>query len=308
MSGSSDASSGNLLIAGVLSAIFATILWSGNFVVSRMMVDEIPPVTLAFLRWSTAALLLLPFSARSVWRHRSTIRSHIGYLLLVSLLGVTLFNTLIYMAGASTTAIKMSLIAITFPLFIVIFSALFLSEALSRNRLLGIMLVAVGVTYLVTDGAPSQLLQLSLAIGDLWMLLAAILFAIYSILVRHKPATLNSMTFLSTTFLLGLLLLTPWMIWEQLHHPWPTLSTTSMTAVLYLGLFASIGSYLFWNRSVALIGPSNAGMIYYSLPLFSGVLAYWILGEAITLIHWTSAILILSGIYLSTILHRPTLN
>ena len=286
----------------------ATLLWSGNFVVSRLMVDEIPPVTLAYLRWSTAVLILLPFLARSLWRHRTAIHQNIGYLLLISLLGVTLFNTLIYLAGATTTAVKMSLIAITFPLFIVIFSALFLGEPLSRNRLLGILLVATGVSYLVTNGAPTDLLQLSLAVGDLWMMAAAILFAIYSILIRYKPATLSSGAFLATTFLLGLLLLTPWMIWEQLHHPWPTLSVTSVGSVLYLGIFASIGSYLLWNRAIALIGPSNAGMIYYSLPLFSGAAAYWILSEPITSVHWISATLILSGIYLSTILHRPRPN
>ena len=286
----------------------ATLLWSGNFVVSRLMVDEVPPVTLAYLRWSTAVLILLPFLARSLWRHRTAIHQNIGYLLLISLLGVTLFNTLIYLAGATTTAVKMSLIAITFPLFIVIFSALFLGEPLSRNRLLGILLVATGVSYLVTNGAPTDLLQLSLAVGDLWMMAAAILFAIYSILIRYKPATLSSGAFLATTFLLGLLLLTPWMIWEQLHHPWPTLSVTSVGSVLYLGIFASIGSYLLWNRAIALIGPSNAGMIYYSLPLFSGAAAYWILSEPITSVHWISATLILSGIYLSTILHRPRPN
>ena len=286
----------------------ATLLWSGNFVVSRLMVDEIPPVTLAYLRWSTAVLILLPFLARSLWRHRTAIHQNIGYLLLISLLGVTLFNTLIYLAGATTTAVKMSLIAITFPLFIVIFSALFLGEPLSRNRLLGILLVATGVSYLVTNGAPTDLLQLSLAVGDLWMMAAAILFAIYSILIRYKPATLSSGAFLAATFLLGLLLLTPWMIWEQLHHPWPTLSVTSVGSVLYLGIFASIGSYLLWNRAIALIGPSNAGMIYYSLPLFSGAAAYWILSEPITSVHWISATLILSGIYLSTILHRPRPN
>ena len=286
----------------------ATLLWSGNFVVSRLMVDEVPPVTLAYLRWSTAVLILLPFLARSLWRHRTAIHQNIGYLLLISLLGVTLFNTLIYLAGATTTAVKMSLIAITFPLFIVIFSALFLGEPLSRNRLLGILLVATGVSYLVTNGAPTDLLQLSLAVGDLWMMAAAILFAIYSILIRYKPATLSSGAFLATTFLLGLLLLTPWMIWEQLHHPWPTLSVTSVGSVLYLGIFASIGSYLLWNRAITLIGPSNAGMIYYSLPLFSGAAAYWILSEPITSVHWISATLILSGIYLSTILHRPRPN
>ena len=286
----------------------ATLLWSGNFVVSRLMVDEIPPVTLAYLRWSTAVLILLPFLSRSLWRHRTAIHQNIGYLLLISLLGVTLFNTLIYLAGATTTAVKMSLIAITFPLFIVIFSALFLGEPLSRNRLLGILLVATGVSYLVTNGAPTDLLQLSLAVGDLWMMAAAILFAIYSILIRYKPATLSSGAFLAATFLLGLLLLTPWMIWEQLHHPWPALSASSVGSVLYLGIFASIGSYLLWNRAIALIGPSNAGMIYYSLPLFSGAAAYWILSEPITSVHWISATLILSGIYLSTILHRPRPN
>ncbi|MBT3308227.1 MAG: DMT family transporter [Gammaproteobacteria bacterium] len=285
---------------GILSAVLATLIWSWNFIIARSLIDSTPPVTLAFLRWSTAILLLLPFTWRSVRQSWPLARSNLRYLLITALLGVTLFNTLIYIGSQTTSALNLSLISITFPVFIVIFSALFLGRPITLRRTVGIAWVLVGILFLTTNGAPMQLLQQPLTEGDLWMLVAAILFAIYSILVRYKPKGLSNRAFLSYTFLLGWTLLTPWMIWEQTQVPWPEITTTTAGGVLYLGLFTSIASYFFWTHAVDRIGPSNAGMIYYTLPLFSGVEAWLVLGEPITLIHLLSAVAIITGILLSS--------
>ncbi len=285
---------------GVVSAVLATLIWSWNFIIARGVIDTIPPVTLAFLRWSTALILLLPFVWSSLRQSWPDMRHHLRYLLIVSLLGVTLFNTLVYIASQTTAALNLSLISITFPVFIVLFSALFLGEAITRNRILGLILVLISILYLSSGGDPGQLLALQWVVGDLWMLLAAILFAIYSILLRYKPQGLGIRLFLGYTFVIGWLLLIPLMVWEQFYHPWPQISLTAAGGILYLGLFTSIGSYIFWNHAVATIGPTHAGMIYYTLPLFSGIEAWLVLGEPITLVHGISAIGILYGIYLST--------
>ncbi len=278
----------------------ATLIWSWNFIIARSVIETIPPVTLAFLRWTTATLLLLPFTLKPLRQSWSLVRNHLPYLLLTALLGVTLFNTLVYIASKTTSALNLSLIAITFPAFIVLFSALFLHQPISRQRSIGILMVISGILYLSSAGAPLQLLTLELAQGDLWMLLAAVVFAIYSILVRYKPDGMDNRAFLIYTFLLGWLLLLPWTLWEQLTAPWPIITLNSAGSILYLGRFTSIASYFLWNHAVTTIGPSNAGMIYYTLPLFSGIEAWLVLGEAITTVHLLSAVVIISGIYLST--------
>jgi drug/metabolite transporter (DMT)-like permease len=285
---------------GLISALLATLIWSWNFIIARSVIETVAPVTLALLRWTAATLLLLPFSWKPLRRSWPLVRHNLPYLLTTALLGVTLFNTLVYIASQTSPAVNLSLIAITFPIFIVLFSALFLHQPITLRRSAGILLVLLGVALLGSAGSIQQLRSLQLSQGDLWMLLAAVIFAIYSILVRYKPEGLESRAFLIYTFLPGWILLLPWALWEQLSAPWPTITPGIAASILYLGLFTSILSYLLWNHAVATIGPSNAGMIYYTLPLFSAVEAWLVLGEAITRVHLISAATIISGIYLST--------
>ncbi len=288
---------------GILSAVTATLIWSWNFIIARSVIDTIPPVTLAFLRWSTATLLLLPFTLQPLKSAWPLVKQHLFYLAITALLGVTLFNTLIYIGSQTTSALNLSLIAISFPIFILLFSALFLGDTITSRRMAGVVVVLSSILFLISGGDLQKLLSIEASIGDLWMLLAAIIFAVYSILIRRKPQTLNSHAFLIYTFLIGWVLLVPWVVWEQQGMAWPTITLQSSGAILYLGLFTSIISYFLWNHAVASIGPANAGMIYYTLPLFSGIEAWLVLGEPITSIHLLSAAGILGGIYLSTERH-----
>lgn len=286
----------NQTMAGYLFAIAATAIWSGNFIVARGLNESIPPVSLAFWRWVVAVVVFLPFAAKSLVRQWPVIRQHFGYLSVTSLLGVTVFNTLIYFAGHTTSAINLSLISITFPIFIVIFSRFFFKEPITLKKAAGILLVVTGVLLLVTRGALSNLLNISFAIGDLWMLTAAITFAVYSILVKRRPEQLSVVAFQCSTFILGLIFLFPFFLWEHSAAPAPVFNTQTLLAILYVGIFASLSAFVLWNKAIALVGPAKAGMIYYTLPIFSGILAHFFLGETVGAIHFYSILLIISGI------------
>lgn len=288
----------SFLIYGYLCAIAATIFWSGNFTVARGVTENIPPVTLAFWRWATAVLILTPFALKSLIREWSIIKNNIVYLLVSSILGVSLFNTLIYIAGHSTTAMNMSLIAITFPVFVIIFSRIIYKEEITLNKGVGISLVIAGVLTLITKADITILKNISFTAGDLWMLLAAITFAIYSILLKHKPTKLGTRSFQLSTFSIGLFLLAPFYIWESsiTNFQIQSINQTTFYSILYLGIFASLFSYILWGKSVELIGPTKSSMIYYTLPLFSGISAYIFLGERIENIHIISMILIVVGV------------
>ena len=156
--------------------------------------------------------------------------------------------------------------------------------------------MATGVVLLVTKGNVSSLVNISFAIGDVWMLIAAIIFAIYSILIRYKPAGLSIWSFQLSTFILGLVFLFPFFIWEYTTSPPVEFDTKTVGSILYVGIFASLSAFVLWNKAIMVIGPTKAGMIYYTLPLFSGALAYLILKEDISMVHLYSALLIVSGI------------
>jgi len=284
------------ILSGYLFAIGATALWSGNFIVARGLSESIPPISLAFWRWVVAVIVFLPFALKPLIAEWDILKANLPYLSITSVLGITIFNTLIYLAGHTTTAINLSLISITFPVFILILSRIFFGELITANKGIGIIIVATGVIVLITKGAPSTLLQLSFAIGDVWMLAAAIIFAIYSILIKHKPEQLSIWAFQLSTFILGLIFLFPFFIWEYATAPPVAFDTQTVGSILYVGVFASLSAFVLWNKAIVAVGPSKAGMIYYTLPLFSGLLAYLFLQEDINMIHFYSALLIVSGI------------
>jgi drug/metabolite transporter (DMT)-like permease len=244
---------------GYLCAIAATAIWSGNFIIARGLSDSIPPVSLAFWRWTVAVAVFLPFAVRSLLAERRRLRLHLPYLCLTAVLGVTLFNTLVYFAGHTTTATNLSLIAITFPVFILILSRVFLDEEITLVRSAGILLVAFGVVLLITRGELSRLLNITFAIGDLWMLAASFIFAVYSLLVRRKPQTMSIWAFQLSTFLIGLLFLLPFYLWETAVVPPFDPAPRTLLSIAYVGVFASLVAFLLWNRAILLIGPLQGG-------------------------------------------------
>ncbi len=273
-------------VTGYFFAIGATAIWSGNFIIARGLTDSIPPVSLAFWRWIVAVAVFLPFALKPLIAERNTLRKHIPYLFITSLLGITIFNTLIYFAGHTTTAINLSLISITFPIFIVIFSRIIYHELITFRKGFGIVLVATGVIFLITKGNIAQLLNISFAIGDLWMLLAAITFAVYSILLKRKPENLSIWALQLSTFIIGLTFLLPFFLWENMTGPSTQFHAKTIISILYVGIFASLTAFILWNKAIVNVGPSKAGMIYYTLPLFSGISAHFFLNESISATHF----------------------
>ena len=287
------------LIRGYLFALAATIIWSGNFIIARGLSDSIPPVSLAFWRWVVAVIVFLPFALRSLISEWEKLKKNILYLSIVSILGITIFNTLIYFAGQTTTAINLSLISITFPVFIVIISRIFLHESITFYKGIGILFVLTGVVLLITKGDPSILLNISFTIGDIWMLLASIIFAIYSILLKRKPEELSIWAFQLSTFILGLIFLFPFYILEYFSVPTVEFDIKTVSSILYVGVFASLSAFVLWNKAIVSVGPTKAGMIYYTLPVFSGFLAFIFLKEEISRVHFYSTLFIVFGIFIA---------
>ncbi|MCP3872558.1 MAG: DMT family transporter [Desulfobacteraceae bacterium] len=284
------------IFAGYLFALSATAIWSGNFIVARGLNDSIPPISLAFFRWLVAVIVFTPFAIKNLIEEWPIIKKHLAYFSITSFLGITAFNTLIYFAGHTTTAMNLSLIAITFPIFIIILSRILYKEQLTIKKVVGIVLVLIGVLFLITKGEITALINISFNIGDVWMLLASIIFAIYSLFLKNKPEGLSIKALQLACFIIGLIFLFPFFLWEQTTVNELFLNLTTIPAILYVGIFASLCAYVLWNKSIVALGPSKAGMVYYTLPLFSGFLGHLLLNESVSMIHFFSMILILSGI------------
>lgn len=288
-------------VRGCLYALCATILWSGNFVVARALAGQLSPVEISFWRWGLSFLMILPFTWRSVWAHRRVIRENKTLLLIMGLLGVSLINCLNYKAGLTTQATNIALVATSAPVFMALIARFFLREVLTPQQVAGLVVALVGVIVLITGGSLARLLALSFSEGDLWALGGAVLFAVYSIQVRFRPPELPQLAFLTVIFGIGTLGLTPFLLWEMLvpgTARWPTLPQWGN--LIYIALGASVLGFTFWNKAIDRIGAVRAGVLYYSIPLFSSLEAALLLGEGVTLPQLGGGALIIGGILFSS--------
>jgi drug/metabolite transporter (DMT)-like permease len=284
---------------GVLFALLATLLWSVNMVIASGIKGHIPPIGLAFWRWTIACIVLAPFVLKSSIENWKIIKKNIRYLMLTAVLGITIFNTLIYFAGKTTSAVNLSLIAISIPLFIVAITRIAFKEKVSNTKLMGIAIIITGVLVLITKGSLQALLHINFSIGDLLMLVACFFFACYTILVRLKPTELPAKVFLFSVFVIGVIFLFPFYIIEHVYYKKVLLDTKTILITSYVGIFASLVSYYLWNEAIRLIGTSKTALIYYLIPVFSGILAYFFLGQAIVITQIISMGIIITGLLIT---------
>lgn len=287
---------------GILLAVLATIIWSGNFVVARGVYKQIPPVSLAFYRWLTACIIMFPLAYQRFANEKTVVLKNWKYLLFVSLTGVAIFNTFVYVAGRYTTAINMSLIGTTSsPIFAILISVFLLKESIRPLRVVGLMLSIAGILVLLSKGSVATLLAFRFSVGDIWILFAALSFAIYNVLVRRKPAEISPVNFLFVSFVSGTLILLPFFIVESLNTAPIAWNTRLVWIILYLGLGTSVIAFLLWNSAIGKLGAVRAALFGNLIPIFASLEAVWLLGEEITTIHLISGLLVICGLVISNL-------
>ncbi|MER7492420.1 DMT family transporter [Streptomyces pharetrae] len=278
-------------VLGIALAALATVVWSGSFVTSRALHDSVPPVQHAFWRWVIALAVITPFGARQAWRQRQLIRRHLGFVVLASLLGVTVYNTLVNQAGLTTPAATMGMIMAASPVLMAVFERAS-GVRLGARRIAGVLTACAGVLLLLgRDGA-------RFAAGDLWMIAAACCFGSYSALLRRKPAELGGTAFLFTTFLIGAVLLLPAQGVSLAAQGGFTPAPATVLPLLYVGIVSSALAFFAWNRAIALVGPSRAGVVYYLQPVCVALLSWALLDEATGWAQFLCMALILGGVVL----------
>jgi drug/metabolite transporter (DMT)-like permease len=278
-------------------ALLAVVIWAGNFVAARGLRDEVSPVALAFWRWAIATVVLVPFVARAPQSQWRLARAHLGYLCLTGFLGVTAFNTLVYIAGRTTSATNLALLAVAAPVFIVVLARVLDDTPITWLRLVGMVVALVGVVVLITGGS---LTGLRLHSGDLWMLLGTLTFACYSVLVRRKPPKLRNSVFLASVFGVGTVFLLPLYLGDALLLDGRmSLDGPVLWSLLYVGVLSSAVAFAAWNRSIGDIGASRAGFIYYLEPVATALAAWLVLGERAGWVQGVAMLLIVCGVFVS---------
>lgn len=292
----------DLVYTGIGLAIAATLVWSGNFIIARAVAGQIPPVSLAFYRWLIAVLVMTPIAVSQFRRETHLIKSSWQYLFWTSLTGIACFNTFIYIAGRYVPAINLALIATTSsPVMATILAAVFLKEKITLLTVSGLLLCICGIVLLLSKGSWQVLMGFQFSPGDWWILLAALMFAIYTIMVRKKPAAISPVVFLYALFCIGMLLLLPAYLWEVTHTPAVTWNINLIWSILYLGIGASVISFLCWNAAIKRLGAARTALFGNLIPIFSTLEATMLLHERLENIHIISGILVIGGLAIANL-------
>lgn len=296
----------DLVFKGMVFALAATILWSGNFLVGRALAGQVPPFTLAFLRWGSASIVILPLCWKAFTAELPKMLKDLPALTFASLTVASAYSAMLYFAARTTPVLNMTLLAATAPIFTLILARIFLKERLIPLKIVGIVIALLGVVLLAVRGDLGLLMTLTLQYGDVLTLIATLLFAIYTVFVRYRQFGLNPVVLTAALAVIAAIMLLPFAAWEvvtgqvRLEIDSTARTITIIAAIVYVGAGASVGSTLCWNRAIEAIGASNAMLFYYTIPFFSGVEAVLLLGEPVVWIHWVSGAFILCGILIAT--------
>ena len=273
--------------------------WAGNAIVGRLAAGHIPPVTLSFLRWSFAFFIVLPFAWNHLVRDWPAIRAKLGIMVLVSVVGISAFNTLQYWALEHTTALNTLLLQSSGPLIVAVWSLILLGVRLTLAQAIGVLLSLTGVLVILLHGDLGALSNIEFNEGDLIFTAAMVVFGLYSVLTLKRPA-IHGLSFVAFTFGCGAACLIPLLIWELSTRPAMALDARNLASLFYVAVFPSTLAYLCFNRGVLLIGANRAAPFFHVVPVFGSLMAIVFLGERPQLFHVIGFALVLTGVFVAS--------
>ena len=290
--------------ATALLLVLPPLLWAGNAVVGRLVTALVPPMTLNFLRWALAFVILLPLAHRLL-RPGSALWPHWKRFALLGLLGVGCYNALQYLALKTSTPLNVTLVASSVPIWMLAVGALFFGQRVSHRQIAGAVLSIAGVLVVLSRGKWALLAQVHLVPGDLYVLLATLAWAFYSWLLSQpkEPAEIRNdwAAFLMAQIFFGLgwsglFAASEWALTDaRISWGWPL-----ATALLYVAVGPAVIAYRCWGMGVQRVGPAIAGFFSNLTPLFAALLSAAFLGELPQLYHALAFVLIVGGIVVSS--------
>lgn len=286
-------------VSPYLLLVLAVVFWAGNFNLARAFHTDIPPLGLSFWRWGMAALLLWPFAHVAMRKALPLALLHWRLVVALALLGVAGFNSLVYIGLQTTTATNGVLLQTTTPVFTILLAGVWLQERSHARQWLGLLVSLLGVVVIITQADWEVLQRLDFTAGDVWVLAAALDWAVYTILLRKLPDGLKGLPILGFTVTLGALAILPFYLHETLMGQAMPVTVVSVASVGYVAVFPSLLAYLFWNHATHKLGASRTGQFSHLLPVFGILLAVLFLGEHLHLYHGLGAVLVAGGLVLT---------
>ncbi|WP_051644994.1 DMT family transporter [Labrenzia sp. DG1229] len=289
-----DLTYGNAFVMLTLTTLF----WGGNTIAGRLAVGEVSPMMVVFLRWLIVAAIFVPLFWSRIRSDWPLLRPYFARMILMAAFGFVGFNSLFYIAATQTTAVNLGIIQGSVPIVVLIGSVIAFGTKVRVLQVLGILLTLVGVTIIAAQGSLDVLLSLAVNPGDGYMLLSCVLYSGYALALRDRPK-ISGLTFFAVLSGISVLASIPGLIYEVSTGTAQLPSFDGWLVVLYIAVFPSCLSQIFFMRGVDLIGPARAGVFVNLVPIFAAVLAVTILNEPFKWHHGVALTMVLGGIWLS---------
>jgi drug/metabolite transporter (DMT)-like permease len=285
--------------------VLTVLFWSGNFVFGRLVSTSIEPMQLSFFRWFFVLVILMPYILIHYKNIFSVFKKKYILIITFGALGISGFNTFLYYGLQTTTATNALLINSSMPIFIIVLSTLIFRTKITKIQLTGVITSTLGVMYLILKGEISHISELKFTSGDLWIIAACVDWALYTVLLKHKPKELNSFEFFGLTTFIGTIILYALFLYQGYSFNLDFLENDKVLySLIYIVIFPSILAFYFWNISTVEVGVNKAGQFTHLMPIFGAILAYLFLGEVLKSYHLVGISLIGLGIYLSIFFKR----
>lgn len=277
---------------------FTALIWAGNAVAGKWAVGQVSPFALTSLRWLVACIALVPLASRPVSREWRLLLPRWRFVVMMGACGYTAFNALFYVAGTHTSATNLAMIQGAIPVIVLLCSFLAYRTPVRPMQAVGVLVTLLGVAVAATHGDWEILRTLAFNRGDLFMFVACLFYAGYTVALRARPAV-SGLTFFTAMAVAAFLTSLPLAAaeWISGHLVWPT--REGWAIVVYVGLGPSLVSQLCFLRGVEMIGPNRAGVFVNLLPVFGALLAVVLVGEPFRLDNAAALVLVLGGIFIA---------
>ena len=280
--------------------VCATLFWAGNFTIGKFaFLENIPPNTLAFLRWSLVWIILFPFTYKEVLKLKNNIKQNLSLFSILGFTSVCIFTSFTYNALNYTQIINASLFNTAIPVTIILVCFLLKIEKTNIFQISGLIISVLGILAIITRLDLDVLLSLNFNKGDLFMIVAIIAWGIYSAYLRKQTFNISLLTLVHIICTFGLIFLLPLFILDLAQGRTVEISSNLFYILIYIAIFPSIGSYYCWAGAVSIIGANRAGIFLSLIPLFSTILAILLFNEKFLFFHLIGSVLIILGLFLS---------
>ncbi len=290
---------------GLAAIPAAALAFSTNYLLARIAPDLVPPMLLTFGRWAILFLLLLPFAAGDLRRHRDDLRRSWQTLVMLAATGMGVCGAALYIGGHTTTAGNLALITTISPILIVIGARLVLGERMSVLQNAGTVLAFLGVVLIVTKGDLALVTQMDFTPGDLWAVAAAVGWAAYAIILRRNPVPVPGLALLCATAFLGALILLPFAVGEAVVRGLPPFSLEAVALVVAIGAVPGFLGYRLYAHVTTVLGASRASVIGFLGPLTATLLAWLLLDERMAPYQMVGGAAVLVGVWLTSRAANP---